>query len=670
MATKDHGLPFKYKHDHVITDTSNSQYSNLNLNQDQKCLDIFPVRLKSGATSNSRENFQEYAIDNLQVNKGSNLWNKKSSKHLSTNFLNLNHDSEEKNEIKKASNLNNSTLSLHITAYENSFLEASSNNNNDDEREDFKNSERKGFIKKWQITKHVFASSSSFFQNPFEFPRQQESDKEATTPEIAQFKASQKLLNPNQMDANFQSPPLLQPFNDLLPPSEVKVEMSTANSDEVIHVKKYKYSEESETSSCSSSSFETSDEEEIKSPEYEVMFERDNREYTGIYSTDDEENESDNERMCKERLISDDIGDDEEEEEGEIDEEMQSHHLSTNYLNLNDENLQYDDEDETESLPDSLESLHVEEPVNHFCRIDDDGVLHFEAIAKGYQGYDCEKIKSESILAYNSEWRLLVQISKWGQFGLYVEAESRGGLDTFYQRYPCYVEVSAYKANGTSLVCRDLFHVFDGKTDYGFNNLGVIPMHDPIRIFRASVKIFGSAPSGLFNSTTLCYMNVILQSLFALTEFRRLILKANVENECVQSLQKLFLSMQFGSSPGDSSAVFFATKWAKQENSFLQQDIQEFLTCFLDELEICLQPIGLDDEVRRLFRGNTINYTHAPDYDYKSETEDNFYNIQLNMLSPDEKIVHSMDVTLKQYVRRQLMDGDDCLEIPGHGKKP
>uniref|UniRef100_A0AC35FBG4 Uncharacterized protein n=1 Tax=Panagrolaimus sp. PS1159 TaxID=55785 RepID=A0AC35FBG4_9BILA len=77
--------------------------------------------------------------------------------------------------------INKSTLSLHIAAYENSV---GTTNFVDEKKECFKQ----------ETVKQPFTDSLvSVIQKPFEFPRQQETE-EAKMPEVAQFKASQRLL--------------------------------------------------------------------------------------------------------------------------------------------------------------------------------------------------------------------------------------------------------------------------------------------------------------------------------------------------------------------------------------------------------------------------------------------------------------------------------------------
>uniref|UniRef100_A0AC34FRL6 Uncharacterized protein n=1 Tax=Panagrolaimus sp. ES5 TaxID=591445 RepID=A0AC34FRL6_9BILA len=97
-------------------------------------------------------------------------------------------------EFKNSKSANNSTLSLHIAAYETAL----SSNSNDSEKEVLqKKEETLGLMKKWRTSDILI--DRSFAQNPFEFHRQQEN--RYTSGEVMQFAASQRLLNPNQMDS-------------------------------------------------------------------------------------------------------------------------------------------------------------------------------------------------------------------------------------------------------------------------------------------------------------------------------------------------------------------------------------------------------------------------------------------------------------------------------------
>uniref|UniRef100_A0AC35GYP5 Uncharacterized protein n=1 Tax=Panagrolaimus sp. PS1159 TaxID=55785 RepID=A0AC35GYP5_9BILA len=137
-------------------------------------------------------------FQNSQTKNDLKPWNKAAevSPLMSMHGKNLYDPDEEKHQKQqknKNSSTNNSTLSLHIAAVEDSI-----------EAKMF--GEIKGglkemsLVKKQHNLKQIFHDSKSIIQNPFEFPRQQESDA-GGPPEVAQYRASQRLLNPNELHA-------------------------------------------------------------------------------------------------------------------------------------------------------------------------------------------------------------------------------------------------------------------------------------------------------------------------------------------------------------------------------------------------------------------------------------------------------------------------------------
>uniref|UniRef100_A0AC34F3A2 C2H2-type domain-containing protein n=1 Tax=Panagrolaimus sp. ES5 TaxID=591445 RepID=A0AC34F3A2_9BILA len=182
MATKDEYLSDKLNIDFGVT--SRGQYRNLNLYLNYQRLH-HETHLKRIAAVITLSDFTEST--DLKAKKDSYSWNK-SSKHLSTSFLNFHQKSEEQHEFKESKNTNKSTLSLHIAAYENLV---------EDDKDDSKRKKKR--VDK--TSKLVFTGSSSFITHSFEFPRQQEEDR-SNYPEVMQFKASQRLRNPNEENFN------------------------------------------------------------------------------------------------------------------------------------------------------------------------------------------------------------------------------------------------------------------------------------------------------------------------------------------------------------------------------------------------------------------------------------------------------------------------------------
>uniref|UniRef100_A0AC35GSN4 Ubiquitin carboxyl-terminal hydrolase 7 n=1 Tax=Panagrolaimus sp. PS1159 TaxID=55785 RepID=A0AC35GSN4_9BILA len=760
----------------------NKRYKNLNLNQNHKSPDN--ARVQTSSTTSpplSRKHKKSEVTDYNERSKNLQTWNKSIATTTSneqslksiTIIINEKAIEEEVRRLLKkkhnSQNSCNSTLSLHIAAHENSV--GTSSNASDKFRYGSnyglkKKKEKLGLIKR---ALQIFTGSSTVIQNPFEFPRQQEEDGQTPDPEMMHFKASQKLLNPNEFtpssveDAIKNVPTieevleLLQKENESYKENQTIEEAIGARNllnviyDDVVENNAEETLDNSLqhqnqlNNSCSSdidkylatikSCSITNSTEDIS--QYNPLNEDNNDDEDdvddrNVFKVDkqiDPIDPDDYENPYKQQYyISrgqpipirvrgynyqsihknfgsgylndyDNSGDSQEEEyeTSSCDDEDRQRNMYEKVTLYDGTKQGYDgiysddeeqrsessngdmktilhgnnEEFENENYEAQMPVLNVLQTLNKSCYVDENGILRFNTFYffGGIQGNADDKFLSEIVTIYNSQWRIVIQISKGGQLGMFIECMSRG-LNSLRINYPCHVKLSSHKFNYVTDMEREYYHVFDGTSDYGFSQFGYVTINDNVRWFQASVNVLGRAPCGLVNLTTLCYMNVILQSLFALTEFRRIILKADVQNEVVRALQKLFISMQFGQIPCDSKNVFFSTKWAKQENSFHQQDIEEFLTCFIEEIEDALIPVGLDNELRNLLRGFTCNYTESPEFNYKSKIETPIYVHQLNMLSPDNSVINNMHSTLKQYCRTQHLDGDNCIEVLDHGKQP
>uniref|UniRef100_A0AC35GNB0 Exophilin 5 n=1 Tax=Panagrolaimus sp. PS1159 TaxID=55785 RepID=A0AC35GNB0_9BILA len=174
MTTKHYCLSLKDKQKIFVNNFSNGKYNNFNLGQNQRYSNLNNIRSKSVGIEgkNLCQNFDKFT--DFKNSQSFNPWKKfdKSSNSSKIHKDSVKDELEEKiYDSNNATPNNNSTLSLHIEAYENSF-------------------------KASQISQNV---ETMDFQNPFEFPRQQ--NDETPRPKVSQFKASQKLHNPNKLYA-------------------------------------------------------------------------------------------------------------------------------------------------------------------------------------------------------------------------------------------------------------------------------------------------------------------------------------------------------------------------------------------------------------------------------------------------------------------------------------
>uniref|UniRef100_A0AC35ETN4 Uncharacterized protein n=1 Tax=Panagrolaimus sp. PS1159 TaxID=55785 RepID=A0AC35ETN4_9BILA len=193
MSTKDHCLLSNNNTGKIgkTALTWNDQYNNINLNQNQKCEDLKIVHSESKPFYSSQNNNNSLNCNQYDSTERKFTFSRKKNDTLKSfgDFYFAQKEEERyesQNKNNEISSEINSTLSLHIEAYENS---AEAQNVNAD---DFmmKKSKQDAFNKLLMNVKSTVA-----IQDTFEFLRQQ--TEEPMKPEVMQFKATQKLRNPS-----------------------------------------------------------------------------------------------------------------------------------------------------------------------------------------------------------------------------------------------------------------------------------------------------------------------------------------------------------------------------------------------------------------------------------------------------------------------------------------
>uniref|UniRef100_A0AC34G0G3 Uncharacterized protein n=1 Tax=Panagrolaimus sp. ES5 TaxID=591445 RepID=A0AC34G0G3_9BILA len=133
----------------------------------------------------------------------------------------------EENAFKQEKLKNNGTLSLHIAAYKNSVDSDTADSNVGKTEGSKSKNEKTTSMKKLEASKQVFTGLSSFNENSFKFPRQQEDQSKHL--EVMQFKGSRRLRNPNEDNLNIND-------NDTVPHNNRETDLSDISVSSLVHL--------------------------------------------------------------------------------------------------------------------------------------------------------------------------------------------------------------------------------------------------------------------------------------------------------------------------------------------------------------------------------------------------------------------------------------------------
>ena len=194
---------------------------------------------------------------------------------------------------------------------------------------------------------------------------------------------------------------------------------------------------------------------------------------------------------------------------------------------------------------------------------------------------------------------------------------------------------------------------------------------------------------GLLNQGSTCYMNSILQALFHLPVFRRLVYEINDENiskskpdskNIPLNLKLLFARMQlkYGEKAFSTEDLTTSFGW-DQPQTFMQHDVQEFSRVLLNNLEEKLKGTPLEYSIKYIFGGSyrTYIYTFSNSGELHEENYINneFYDISLEVTSYQSNSGNKMQLiddiysSFDKYVEEEKLSGDNQYESQESDKK-
>eukprot|EP01117_Protostelium_nocturnum_P017448 TRINITY_DN7100_c0_g1_i1.p1 TRINITY_DN7100_c0_g1~~TRINITY_DN7100_c0_g1_i1.p1 ORF type:complete len:1026 (+),score=345.63 TRINITY_DN7100_c0_g1_i1:86-3163(+) len=182
---------------------------------------------------------------------------------------------------------------------------------------------------------------------------------------------------------------------------------------------------------------------------------------------------------------------------------------------------------------------------------------------------------------------------------------------------------------------------------------------------------------GLKNCGITCHLNSILQALFHISHFKRMVwqIPEHKKKSPIQSLQRLFYRMQYGlelfASEEDNNEE--VKSWSASTAEFIDsfgwnpfatlehQEVHEMMKFLFDTLEESMES-PLSSTIQQLFSGSLLNVTQVPSTGWQSTKQKDFRDLLLEV-----KGHYNLLNSLKKYAEPQRLTKENRINTENNG---
>ncbi|XP_051113564.1 ubiquitin C-terminal hydrolase 12-like isoform X2 [Andrographis paniculata] len=216
------------------------------------------------------------------------------------------------------------------------------------------------------------------------------------------------------------------------------------------------------------------------------------------------------------------------------------------------------------------------------------------------------------------------------------------------QGFPCFMPLQVFHSQCFGYVVDDACTIEAEVVSYGVTECW---QND----FKKEVEFVG-----LKNQGATCYLNSLLQTLYYISSFRKVVyqMPTSYTDEPAKSiplaLQRLFYKLQYSKSSVATNELTGSFGWNRLDVSNTQHDVQEINRLLCEALEEFLKGTAVDGAIKQLFEGHHKNYIECIYVDYSSSKMESFYDLQL-----DVKGCRDVYASLDKFVEVEYLDNDN-----------